>query len=203
MAKLFAVLISSPRLFQCRLPLNFSEFVFALNICTKFTKSIEFVPAFCDLQVEARRKVETIFSEFFGVYSSRELLGNATEVDNECRLCPNFKESQTTSFTTPTTDTDGRCTQEWPPMPGTGSAIKEGRKFPGNSISVLLLEESAPGRKTPYFTPAILLQPLEFIVYLTMFKFGKNPEKCKIITVFYKNQWEKCPEFIICNVLFI
>jgi len=57
-----------------------------------------------------------------------KLLGNATEVDNECRLCPNFKESQATSFTTPTTDTDGRCTQEWPPMPGTGSAIKEGLK---------------------------------------------------------------------------
>jgi len=131
MAKLFAVLISSPRLFECKLPLNFNEFVFALNICTKCTKSIEFVPNFCDLQVEAHRKVETIFSEIFGVYSSLETV---------------FQPS---------------CWKSQPPV----------GKLPASPL------------ESPF--------NLEFIVYLTMFKFGKNPEKCKIITVFYKSQWEK------------
>jgi len=66
-----------------------------------------------------------------------KLLGNATEVENECRLCPYFKESQTTSFTTPTTDTDGKCNQEWPPMPGTGSAIKDGKNVIVNNLPVV------------------------------------------------------------------
>ena len=64
------------------------------------------------------------------------------------------QESQTTSFTTPTTDTDGRCTQEWPPMPGTGSAIKEGRNDDRNVLpcSIRALSDAIEGVVIKHFT---------------------------------------------------